>query len=153
MATTVIRNISWLVAFDEGSGTHAYDSDADLAFDGSTLIHVGGTYSGPAQREIDGRGFLVMPGLVNIHCHPASEPMNKGWNDEIGSKKLYNSSLYEIMPIFRPDPQGVEATATVAYSELLQSGVTTLGYAPARVVTCIESGPRVARGANQQKPE
>ena len=43
---------------------------------------------------------MVMPGLVNIHSHPASEPLNKGWNDEIGSPKLYNSSLYEIMPLF-----------------------------------------------------
>lgn len=126
MPITAIRNISWLVAFDEGAGTHTYVQDADLAFADADLIHVGGTYGGAADRTIDGRGFMVMPGLVNIHSHPASEPMNKGWNDEIGSPKLYNSSLYEIMPIFRPDPEGVPAAATVAYSELLQSGVTTL---------------------------
>ena len=52
---------------------------------------------------------MVMPGLVNIHSHPASEPLNKGWNDEVGSPKLYNSSLYEIMPIFRPDAEGTKA--------------------------------------------
>jgi cytosine/adenosine deaminase-related metal-dependent hydrolase len=126
MTITVIHDISWLVAFDESAGTHAYVTGGDLAFSGDTLIHVGDRYAGPADRRIDGRGFMVMPGLVNIHSHPASEPMNKGWNDEIGSPKLYNSSLYEIMPIFRPDPQAVAATATVAYSELLQSGVTTL---------------------------
>ena len=85
-----------------------------------------GRYTGAADREIDGRGFMVMPGLVNIHSHPASEPLNKGWNDEIGSPKLYNSSLYEIMPIFRPDAEGVKAAFRVALCEALMSGVTTL---------------------------
>ena len=83
-------------------------------------------YTGAADREIDGRGFMVMPGLVNIHSHPASEPLNKGWNDEIGSPKLYNSSLYEIMPLFRPDAEGVKAAFRVALCEALMSGVTTL---------------------------
>jgi 5-methylthioadenosine/S-adenosylhomocysteine deaminase len=123
MATTVIRNIDWIVAH-EGGG-HVY-ARGDVAFAGNALTHVGGTYTGAADREIDGRGFMVMPGLVNIHSHPASEPLNKGWNDEVGSAKLYNSSLYEIMPIFRPDKEGTKASFRVALCEALMSGVTTL---------------------------
>ena len=123
MATTVIRNSDWIVAH-EGGG-HRYAA-GDVAFTGDALTHVGGPYTGAADREIDGRGFMVMPGLVNIHSHPASEPLNKGWNDEIGSPKLYNSSLYEIMPIFRPDAEGVQAAFRVALCEALMSGVTTL---------------------------
>src|SRR5204863_4857852 len=123
MATTVIRNTDWIVAH-EGGG-HIY-ARGDVAFTGNALTHVGGTYAGAADREIDGRGFMVMPGLVNIHSHPASEPLNKGWNDEVGSRKLYNSSLYEIMPIFRPDAEGTKASVRVALCEALMSGVTTL---------------------------
>jgi cytosine/adenosine deaminase-related metal-dependent hydrolase len=52
--------------------------------------------------------------------------MTKGWNDELGSAKLYGSSLYEFMPLFRCDAEGVPACATVCFSELLLSGVTTL---------------------------
>jgi cytosine/adenosine deaminase-related metal-dependent hydrolase len=122
---TVIRNADWIVAFDRAANTHVYAS-GDVAFEGDRLLQVGGAYAGAAEREIGGRGFLVMPGLVNIHSHPASEPLNKGWNDEIGSPKLYNSSLYEIMPLFRPDAAGVRAAFTVALCELLLSGVTTL---------------------------
>jgi len=122
--TTVIRNVDWIVAHEGGAG-HIYAS-GDVAFSGDALTHVGGSYTGTADREIDGRGFMVMPGLVNIHSHPASEPLNKGWNDEIGSPKLYNSSLYEIMPIFRPDTEGVKAAFRVALCEALMSGVTTL---------------------------
>ena len=122
--TTVIRNSDWIVAHEGGVG-HVYRT-GDVAFTGDALTHVGGPYTGAADREIDGRGFMVMPGLVNIHSHPASEPLNKGWNDEIGSPKLYNSSLYEIMPIFRPDAEGVKAAFRVALCEALMSGVTTL---------------------------
>ena len=46
---------------------------------------------------ISGSGMMVMPGLVNIHSHPSSEPMNKGLIDEIGSPGFYNSSLYEYL--------------------------------------------------------
>ncbi len=123
MATTVIRNADWVVSY-EGGG-HRYDR-GDVAFTNDKLVHVGGAFVGAADREIDGRGFMVMPGLVNIHSHPMSEPLNKGWNDEIGSPKLYNSSLYEIMPLLRPDADGMRTSATVALCEALLSGVTTL---------------------------
>ena len=69
---------------------------------------------------------MVMPGLVNIHSHPSSEPMNKGLIDEIGSPGFYNSSLYEYLPIFRADAEAVPHCVRVALSELLLSGVTTL---------------------------
>ena len=70
--------------------------DADVAFDGGVLRFVGRGYDGPADEVISGSGMMVMPGLVNIHSHPSSEPMNKGLIDEIGSPGFYNSSLYEV---------------------------------------------------------
>jgi 5-methylthioadenosine/S-adenosylhomocysteine deaminase len=107
-------------------GQHIYLPDADVAFEGGALTFVGRGYKGPAEEEISGRGLMVMPGLVNIHSHPSSEPMNKGLIDEIGSPGLYNSSLYEFMPIFRADAEAVPHCVRVALSELLLSGVTTL---------------------------
>jgi cytosine/adenosine deaminase-related metal-dependent hydrolase len=121
--TTVIRNADWVIAHDGAS--HAY-AGGDVAWKGDRLIHVGGRFDGAADAEIDGRGRMVMPGLVNIHSHPSSEAMNKGFLDELGSPALYNSSLYEYMPLFRPDEEGRPFCVQVALSELLQSGVTTL---------------------------
>lgn len=126
MTTTLIRNASWVVAYDTAAKSHTYRHDCDVAFAGDVITHVGPGFAGEADQTIDGRGLMVMPGLVDIHAHPASEPLNKGWNDEIGSARLYNSSLYEFMPIFRPDGPGTAAAAEVAYGELLLSGVTTL---------------------------
>ncbi|MBC7801851.1 MAG: amidohydrolase family protein [Gemmatimonadaceae bacterium] len=122
--TTLIRAADMVVAWD---GTaHTYMPDADVAFAGGTVTFVGRGYSGDVDTEIDGRGLMVMPGLVNIHSHPSSEPMNKGLIDEIGSPGLYNSSLYEYMPIFRADAEAVPHCVRVALSELLLSGVTTV---------------------------
>jgi cytosine/adenosine deaminase-related metal-dependent hydrolase len=124
--TTVIRNADVVVAWDASEKQHVYMTGADVAFEGGTITHVGRAYSGPAEETIDGKGLLVMPGLVNIHSHPSSEPMNKGLLDEIGSPGLYNSSLYEYMPIFRADADAVPHCVRVALSELLLSGVTTV---------------------------
>jgi cytosine/adenosine deaminase-related metal-dependent hydrolase len=124
--TTVIRNAELIVAWDPATRSHTYLADADLAFEGGALTFVGRGYAGPVEEEIPGRGLMVMPGLVNIHSHPSSEPMNKGLIDEIGSPGLYNSSLYEYMPIFRSDAEAVPHCVRVALSELLLSGVTTV---------------------------
>ncbi|WP_102108452.1 amidohydrolase family protein [Oceaniglobus roseus] len=126
MPVTVIRNAAWIVAYDAEQGSHQYLTGGDVAFDGDTITHVGGRYDGPAETEIDGTNRLVSPGLVNIHSHPSSEAMNKGFLDELGSPRLGMSSLYEYMPLFRCDDEGREACVQVTYSELLKSGVTTL---------------------------
>lgn len=126
MTTTLIRNAELVVGWDSSAGTHSYMPDTDVAFAGGTLTFVGRGYDGAADQVIDGRGLMVMPGLVNIHSHPSSEPLNKGFLDEIGSPGLYNSSLYEYMPIFRADAEAVPSCVRVALSELLLSGVTTL---------------------------
>ncbi len=124
MTTTLIRNAGMVVAWD---GTaHSYMPDADLAFTGGVIGFVGRGYDGPADTVIDGKGLMIMPGLVNIHAHPSSEPLNKGLIDEIGSPGFYNSSLYEYLPIFRADAETVPHCVRVALSELLLSGVTTL---------------------------
>lgn len=124
--TTLIRNADVVVAWDAAAQQHVYLAGADVAFDGGTLRFVGRAYDGPAEEVIDAAGMMVLPGLVNIHSHPSTEPMNKGLLDEIGSPGLYNSSLYEYMPIFRADAAAVPDCVRVALSELLLSGVTTV---------------------------
>lgn len=126
MPATVIRNADVVLAWDAGAKQHVYLTDGDVAFEDGRLTFVGRGYAGPEDAAIPGAGLMVMPGLVNIHSHPSSEPMNKGFTDEVGTPGLYNSSLYEYLPIFRPDPDAVHSCVRVALSELLLSGVTTV---------------------------
>lgn len=124
--TTVIRNAAWIVAWNPEAGQHRYLRDADLAFRGRDIVFVGKRYDGSADAAIDGRGAMLMPGLVNVHSHPTSEPANKGLLEELGSPGLGQSSLYEFMPVFRISEKAATAATQVAVAELLQSGVTTI---------------------------
>ena len=121
----IIRNATWLVAWDHAVQSHVYRRDVDLTVEGDTVAAIGP--AGPADDadavEIDGRGFAVLPGFVDIHAHPSSEPMLKGLTDEVGSRQLYMSSLYEYLPLFEADPGGRRAATEVALCELMQSGV------------------------------
>lgn len=126
MATTRIENAELVVAYDAAAATHVYMRDTDVVFDEDRIVHLGAGYAGAADRTISGRGMMAMPGLVNVHSHPSSEPGNKGITDEVGSAKLYNSSLYEYLWLFRADAEGIPHLNHVAWSELLMSGVTTL---------------------------
>jgi len=133
MTTTHVKNADWMIAWNEGESRHEYLRGADLVFTDDRLTFVAHGYRGPADREIDGRGRMVMPGLVNIHSHPASEPFNRGLMEERGSPRLGMSSLYEYMLLVRPDEDARRAAALFAVSELLKSGVTTFtDYSAAR---------------------
>ncbi len=126
MGTTLIAGADWIIGWDEGRGSHVYLQGADLAFREGEIIHVGRSFPGKVDRRIEGRGRLVMPGLVDIHSHPASEPLYKGYNEEARSARLGMSGLYEYMPVVRPDREGARWAAEYAYSEAMLSGVTTL---------------------------
>ncbi|MBL6951368.1 MAG: amidohydrolase family protein [Alphaproteobacteria bacterium] len=124
--TTVIRQAAWVVAWDQAKARHHYLRDVDVAFRDAEIIHVGGTYEGPVDSEISGRDLMVMPGLINIHSHPTSEPLRKGITDETRSPNFYHSSLYEFLTIFNNDAEGTPPCHKVAMAELLQSGCTTI---------------------------
>ena len=89
--TTVIRNAAWVVAWNEALGKHHYLTDVDVAFAGNQITQVGGAYDGPVDQELSGRDLMVMPGLVNIHSHPTSEPLRKGITDETLSQNVSHS--------------------------------------------------------------
>lgn len=126
MKTTLIRNADWVVGWDDSAQSHCYLRNADVAFQGNTIIHVGPAFAGQAQEIVDGSELLVIPGLIDIHSHPGSEAMNKGFAEDLGNPRLGMSGLYDYMPVFSPDQDGARAAAEVSYSELLKSGVTTL---------------------------
>ncbi|WP_366655649.1 amidohydrolase family protein [Fodinicurvata sp. EGI_FJ10296] len=127
MSTTVIRNAAWVVAWDAAAKKHVYRRDADVAFDGATITHVGPGFAGDATTEIDGRSLMVMPGLVNIHAHPQHEPSYRGIREEHGLRNQYMTGLYERSQAFgATDDAFREASFEVAASELLLSGVTSL---------------------------
>ena len=126
MPTTCIRNAAWIIAWDPTIARHAYLRNADLVFQADRISFIGRHYRGPADSEIDGTDRMVMPGLVNIHAHPSSEPPFRGLREEHGLPSMFMTGLYERGLAFRPDPPARLAAKTVAYAELLLSGTTTV---------------------------
>tara|TARA_B100000676_G_scaffold309532_1_gene373338 strand:+ start:4819 stop:6264 length:1446 start_codon:yes stop_codon:yes gene_type:complete len=126
VTTTVIRKADWLIAWDAAAGRHAYQCDADLVFTDNRIVHAGPGYDGDADTEINGRGMMVMPGLIDLHSHPSLEPAYKGVREEHGVPEMYMTGLYERSCSMRTDDDGALAAAEVAFSELLCSGVTSL---------------------------
>jgi len=127
MPTTVIGNAAWVIAWDEGRGRHAYRRDVDVAFADDRIAHIGPDYPGRADRVIDGRNRLVMPGLINIHSHPEHEPLYRGIREEHGLPSMHMTGLYErSQALSAPDDEARAASAEAAYCELLRSGVTSL---------------------------
>ena len=122
--TTVIRNAAWIASWD-GEG-HRYLHDGDVAFTGGRIVQVGGRYEGNADRTIDGSRRFVMPGLVNIHSHPHTEPSYKGVREDHGVPGMYDTGLYERSCAFTLDEAGRQSAMEMAYAELLLSGVTTV---------------------------
>ncbi|HEY2871375.1 MAG TPA: N-ethylammeline chlorohydrolase, partial [Reyranella sp.] len=125
-ATTRIANLDHVVAWDDSEQRHVYLDAADLVFKGNEVVHIGPGYAGPVDSTIDGKGFMAIPGFVNVHSHPFSEPANKGLTEEYGSDKLGQSSLYEYLTVYGLNPEDAGPSTQVAMSELLKSGVTTI---------------------------
>jgi len=123
---TCIRAADWVVAWDETNRRHVYRRHIDVVFAGSRLVFVGPQFTGRVDETIDGRALLVIPGLIDIHAHPTTEPAFKGVRETHGVPEMYMSGLYERVVGFRLDEAGRQAAAEVAYSELLASGVTSL---------------------------
>ena len=125
--TTVIRNADWVIAWDAAAGRHTYQRNADVAFTGDKITHVGKNYAGTADVTISGTDRMVMPGLVNIHSHPEHEPSYRGIREEHGLPTMYMSGLFERSQSFSAtDDASRDASAEFAYCELLKSGVTSL---------------------------
>ena len=124
--TACIRNADWVVAWDASSRRHAYLQNGDVAFAGNTITFVGKRYEGAADETVDGRGLLVMPGLIDVHAHPGHEASYRGIREEHGVPELYMTGLFERSVAYWLDDEGRLACTEAACCELLLSGVTTL---------------------------
>ena len=126
MSIVHYSNVDWIVAWDENLKSHTYIKGGDLVFDGNRISHIGMTHAGAADRVIDGAGLCLMPGLVDVHSHPASEVMYRGIREDHSVREHYMTGLYERSCSFPIDPEDLKIGAEVAYADLMLSGVTTL---------------------------
>jgi 5-methylthioadenosine/S-adenosylhomocysteine deaminase len=126
MTATCIRNAACIIAWDAAERRHAYLMGGDVAFTGDTLSFVGKHYDGVPDVTIDGADLMVMPGLIDLHSHPSTEPFYRGVREEHGVPAMYMSGLYERSVALQPDALARKSGKQVAFCEMLLSGVTSV---------------------------
>ena len=124
--TTLIRNADWIVAYDRRRDAHAYLRNADVAFRNDTIVHVGKNYDGEAAQIIDGKGIMVLPGTLDIHLHAYMEMHGKGFFEDLASKHMWMTQLFEYTWVLQEDKESATAATQASACDLLKSGCTTM---------------------------
>ncbi|MFT5113785.1 MAG: 5-methylthioadenosine/S-adenosylhomocysteine deaminase [Parasphingorhabdus sp.] len=124
--TTLIKNADWIVAYDVKMQTHKYLRNADLAFKGDTITYVGKQYNGQADTIIDGKNRLIIPGLLNLHLHAYQEIHGKGFFEDLASKHMWMTQLFEYTWLIQEDQESAVAAIQASACDLLKSGCTTM---------------------------
>lgn len=111
-------------------GPGAYWPRGTLEIRGGRVV-----YAGPAQayrpdreppaRRLDARGGLVIPGLVNAHCHGAMV-LFRGLADDLPLMKWLNEHIFPAEARW-VDQEMVELCTLLAAAEMLLSGTTCVG--------------------------
>ena len=121
--SVLFRNVQ-LLSLENGGGASA---PTDVLVRGDRIAAVGPALTPadePSLRIIDGRGKLLMPGLINAHFHSPVNHM-KGRLDSLPLEifMLYESpALDELMP----SPREAYVRTQLACAEMLQTGVTAV---------------------------
>ena len=146
-SVTCIRNAAWIVAWDAERESHVYLRDGDVVWQNDRLIQIGGHFDGAVDVEIDGSRRLVMPGLIDIHCHPTQTPIYRGFVEEYGNPRLFFNGRQDFRQSFVQDEDAMRASARYALAEMASGGITTivdLSHAyPGWLDILAESGMRV----------
>ncbi len=117
----------WIIAYN--GKEHSLLRDGVILIEGNSVTYVGKSYAGPTEdvEIIDASGYLLSPGLVNLHAHMMNSPLNKSFFEDTGSRQFGMSGLYDF--------GAVDSAATnddfrlccqVSAAELLKSGSTTV---------------------------
>ena len=131
-------NCGWLVGHDHGR--HTLWRDAELVYEGETVLFVGERFDGTVEREIDARDKLVAPGFIDTHVHSGHRASHRLISD-VGRGDYFGQPFLDISvpragtrvggdPRYaRPDDNAVAdelmLNARFTIAELLRNGITT----------------------------
>ncbi len=135
-----------IVTADAAGATHA---DGALAVTDGRIAYVGPAdgFRQDARERLDARGMLLAPGLINTHCH-GGDSLFRGLVEDLPLEPW-------LQQVWKAEgatltPETVRLGATLAFSELLLGGVTTvmdMFWHPAETVAAARAlGMRVSTG-------
>jgi len=132
------------------NGRMPFIPDGAMAIQGDSIVALGTTTelsSLEAREEIDARGRMLMPGLVNAHCH-AAMTLFRGLADDMPLEPW----LHKIWPLEMrfATPENVRLGSLLAFVEMIRGGITTVAdmywHAEETVAAARQAGIRLVNG-------
>jgi 5-methylthioadenosine/S-adenosylhomocysteine deaminase len=116
----------WIVAFD-GRG-HRLLRNGVVVVENGAILHVGPTFDGRVDVEVDARDKVITPGFISTHAHIYESPLDRSFIEDTGNPRFYNSGLFEMLPVrgAAQDEAGTRACVEYSVCELLRGGCTTV---------------------------
>ncbi len=117
-----------IVAYHDDS--HKLLPRGSLVFEDDRVVFVGRAFPGTVDRRVDVTGRLVIPGLINLHCHADTEAGGRLIAD-VGRRDYFQTGFLN----YSAAPEGARPLAarenrkigaTFALVEMLRSGCTTV---------------------------
>jgi cytosine/adenosine deaminase-related metal-dependent hydrolase len=117
------------VVAHDGDG-HRILRGGSLVFEDDRVTFAGRRFEGPVDRRIDATGRLVMPGLVNLHCHATTEAGGRLVADA-GRRDFFHAGFLNYTAVragatplgAREDPR---IGGRLAFVEMLRGGCTSV---------------------------
>ena len=123
-----------IVAFQDGG--HRILKDGEVVVSGDRITAVGPKTDSPAERVIDLKGRLLVPGLISTHAHIGAHEATRLIIDA-GRREFMRSGFLNYVPTQGMDGRSLfasidrDASVRFGFSQLVRNGVTTvLGFAP-----------------------
>lgn len=139
---TKIKN-AWILTCNEKMEEFI---DGEIIFEEDKIVYVGNRSDEAADVVIDGEGGIVLPGMVNTHCHASMIPF-RSLGDDCPDRlrrfliPLENEAMNEEL---------AKISLKYAIGEMLQSGITCFAdmyyYVDKLAEVCIETGIRALLG-------
>jgi cytosine/adenosine deaminase-related metal-dependent hydrolase len=108
------------------NGSREVITDGAVATRGSEIVAVGktGEVAVDAPEVIDGRRFVVTPGMVNTHIHITGEPLTRGYvPDDTPFEENVFAWLCPLYSVYTEDEERL--SGQLAAAEMLRSGTTS----------------------------
>ena len=124
---TVIKG-GHIVAFD--GREHRILNDGSVVFEDDKITHVGKTFSGKTDSQIDAQGKLVCPGFIDIHTHLLYEAGGR-YTPDVGRTDTFGNTYFNYhlpLPGHKGYYEGETADLGGLYTALcvLKGGATTV---------------------------
>jgi len=112
------------------AGGHRLLRGGALVFEDDRVTFVGRAFAGAVDRRIDAAGRLVIPGLVNIHCHADVEAGGRLIAD-VGRRDYFHTGFLNYYGARRGATslgprQDPDVGGRFAMAEMLRNGCTTV---------------------------